>query len=322
MSCAVSPVGFSALIHSEQQIPCSLLPPSLGAASDPQEPDSFASTGVSAKPLMERVSKWCPSRSDLVAWITGHQLAPDQSAGYHPSAVMLRKKDGIQILVALLLVLVFPASADPPNPDDPSLAGAQRVEALLARAEIEQGQLRSVRARFVQRQEGPLLLQPEESTGTFYFLAPERIRWDFEPPADTTVILANGSMLTWYRALGEVEQRSLEGGAGERLQRLLGAVPSLAELKRYFDLRVTFPADPKAPYRLDLDPRSARVARRIRSVQLDLHREFYVPVFVRYEEASGGVTEIRFHDLEVDGEVVEDLFTPELPPEVVVRRVP
>jgi len=200
--------------------------------------------------------------------------------------------------------------------------GAERVEALMARAEYEQGRLRSLRAKFVQYQEGPLLLQPEETTGTLYFLSPERIRWDFEPPADTVVVLANGEMLTWYRALGEAERRSLKGGGGERLQRLLGAVPSLAELKRYFNLRVTFPADPEAPYRLDLDPRSARVARRIVSVRLDLHRTFYVPVFVRYEEASGGVTEIRFHHLEVDGEVGEELFTPELPPGVVLRRVP
>ena len=228
-------------------------------------------------------------------------------------------------ILILTVFLVLPALAAPaalPDPDAPGLAGAERVEALLARAEYEQGRLRSMKARFVQLQEGPLLLEPEESRGTLYFLAPERVRWDFEPPADTTVILAHGEMLTWYRALGEVERRSLESGAGERVQKLLGAVPSLAELERYFELRVTFPADPAAPFRLDLDPRSARVARRIRSVQLELHREFYVPVFVRYEEAGGGVTEIRFHEFERDVELEEELFAPELPPEVVERTVP
>ena len=233
-----------------------------------------------------------------------------------------RKKQWIPVLLALPLLLTLVVFAQPSAPNAVGLVGAERVEALLARTEVEQGKLRSMRARFVQRQEGPLFLEPEESTGTLYFLAPERIRWDFDPPVDMVVVLADGEMLTWYRALDEVERRSLKGGAGERLQRLLGAVPSLAELKRYFNLRVTFPADPKAPYRLDLDPRSARVARRIHSVRLDLHREFYVPVFVRYEEANGGVTEIRFHDLEVGGEVKKDLFTPKLPSDVVVRRVP
>lgn len=226
------------------------------------------------------------------------------------------------ILVALVVLPAASLRATPPDPDAPGLVGAERVEALLARAEYEQGRLQSMEAQFVQLREGPLLLEPEESRGTLYFLAPERIRWDFEPPADTVVILAHGEMFTWYRDLGEVERRSLEGGAGERVQKLLGAVPSLGELKRYFSLRVTFPDDAEAPYRLDLDPRSKRVARRLRAVRLDLHRDLYVPVFVRYEEASGGVTEIRFHDLEVGAEVAEDLFTPELPEGVVERTVP
>ena len=212
--------------------------------------------------------------------------------------------------------------AQTPDPEAESLSAAERVEALLERAEAEQGRLTSLRASFVQIQEGPLLLEAEESIGTLHYLAPERVRWDFEPPADTVVVLTREEMLTWYRGLGEAERRRFDGPGGERLQRLLGAVPSLAELKRYFDLTVAFPADPSAPYRIDLEPRSSRVARRIREVQLQLHRTLYVPVQVRYVEASGNMTEIRFQDIETDLSVAEELFRLELPSEVAVRELP
>jgi outer membrane lipoprotein-sorting protein len=219
----------------------------------------------------------------------------------------------------LLLLATSPVVAGG-DPDDPSLAPDARVEALFERAEAARDALHSLEARFVQRREGPLLLAPEENHGTLRLLAPNRIRWDFEPPADMVIWIGEGEMVSYFRALGEAERRTFEGGAGERLEKLLGGVPSLGELRRYFDLRVAFPADPESPYRIELEPRSRRVARRIAAARIDLHRKLFVPVYVRTEDASGLVTELRLSGHRVDPELPEELFSPDLPPEVTVRE--
>jgi outer membrane lipoprotein-sorting protein len=54
---------------------------------------------------------------------------------------------------------------------------------------------------------------------------------------------------------------------------------------------------------------------------LDIDRRLYLPVHVRFEEASGAVTEYWFSDLESNADIPSELFTLQLPPEVEVREV-
>jgi outer membrane lipoprotein-sorting protein len=102
---------------------------------------------------------------------------------------------------------------------------------------------------------------------------------------------------------------------------MLGPGASLATLRSYFDVTAAFPAGETAPYRLELKPRMRRIERRLRSLTLALDRELFVPVYVRIEEAGGDVTELRFSDLRLDGEVPAELFELELPDGVEVRVV-
>ena len=219
----------------------------------------------------------------------------------------------------MFLFLVAPCSAEGGDPDDVSLAPEARLEALFKRAETARSVLESLEARFAQRREGPLLLAPEENQGTLRLLAPHNIRWDFDPPADMVIWIREGEMVSYFRDLGEAERRTFEGNAGDRLQDLLGGVPSLGELRRYFELRVAFPEDPEAPYRIELEPRSRRVARRIAAARIDLHRKLLMPVYVRTEDPSGLVTELHLSEHQVDPALAEELFVPDLPPEVTVR---
>ena len=205
-------------------------------------------------------------------------------------------------------------SEDSALPSDPQ----ERVEALLDRARAAQERVQTYQASFVQLKESPLLLAPEESRGTFYHRAPDQIRWDFLEPTDTVVVLKQGESLTWYRDLGRVE-RTLLGPHGDRVLRMMGAGASLGQLERYFDLRVIFPEDSDRPYRLELSPSSSRVRRRLAGMTLELDRETYLPVFLRYEEPGGAVTEIRFEEPVLDAELAAELFEPALPADVEVR---
>ena len=231
----------------------------------------------------------------------------------------LARRPPAALLLALLSAALAPASLE--GQGDPRQAPAgERMETLLERLREAQGALDSLRAGFEQRKESPLLLEPEVSRGTFYLLAPERVRWDYEEPSPVTVVLADRTLLTWYRDLGQAERLPL-GRGGERMFQMLGSAHSVDRLTEAFRLSAAFPGDAAEPVRLDLEPRSARLKRRLESMQIWFAAETYLPVRIRYREAGGASTDIRFLDPEPGAEVPPELFSPELPPEVEVREI-
>jgi outer membrane lipoprotein-sorting protein len=244
---------------------------------------------------------------------------PDAMTSPPPTAS--RRLLGRLLAVAATLATVATvAVAEPPDPDAPGLSPDERLAALEARVAAAQEGLMSLEARFVQEKESPLLLEPETSRGRFSFRAPDRARWDFESPEEMVVVARGGEMLTWYRELGRAERVDL-GERGAKLVELLSVGGSFDALKRRFDLRVSFPEAEGEPYRLELEPSSARLRRHLRSVTVHLHRELFLPVRVRYEEADGSVTDVRLEELDPGAEVPEGRFDVELPEGVEVREI-
>ena len=230
-----------------------------------------------------------------------------------------------RLLVWLLATccLTFPAPAQQqqlPDPDAEGLTLGERFAALMARAEDRQSHLETLEASFEQRKESVMLLEPEVSTGTLAYRAPDRVRWDFTSPTPTTVIVGGQEMLTWYRDQGVAERRHV-GDSADRMLQMLGPGASLETLRSYFDVTAAFPAEETAPYRLELKPRMRRIERRLRSLTLALDRDLFVPIYVRIEEAGGDVTELRFSDLRINGEVPAERFELDLPDGVEVRVV-
>ncbi len=194
-----------------------------------------------------------------------------------------------------------------PNPGAVGLTPSERYDALVARSHHEQAKLQTLEARFVQRKESEFLLEPEESTGTVWYQLPNRVRWDFASPTRMSVIVSDREMTTWYRDTDRVERLDV-GRHGERFMQLLGPGSSLAELQRTFEIHVTFPEATDEPYRLNLTPLSSRLRKRLRTVNIHLDPELYIPVYLRYEEASGDQTEFSFDALQINVELPEDQF--------------
>ncbi|MEM6794806.1 MAG: outer membrane lipoprotein carrier protein LolA [Acidobacteriota bacterium] len=207
-----------------------------------------------------------------------------------------------------------------PDPEDPSLEAGERVRALLERIRIEQAQLETLSASFTQRKEGKLLLEPEVSTGNFWYRAPDRVRWDFDEPDRTRIVVNEGQMVTWHLDLKKAEVLEV-GNKADRVMQLLSASNSVGTLQRYFDVTAAFPGNVEAPYRLDLDPRSRRLKKRIRSMTIHLHRTGFYPVYIEYVEPDGDTTELTFTDSEKNSALEDSIFTVDLPAEVEVSTV-
>lgn len=255
---------------------------------------------------------------------TRHSLIPCVLSALWIRALWIRALWTMGLWIAVLWVAVPSTMAQaPPDPDGPGVEGEARLRALIERMDWERTAHASLGAQFTRMDSGGLLLEPEESSGTVIFTRSGQVRWDFETPEPKVVWMeASGSggsrMTTWSHGSGHAERVDL-GTPGERILALFGG-GSLAHLERHFEFRATFPADPTAPYRLDLQPRTLRMLRRISAVTLQIDRTRFAPQLIRVESANEAVTEIHFAHWQVDVPLEtrsgEPLMEPNLPPGV------
>ena len=165
----------------------------------------------------------------------------------------------------------------PPDPLAPGSTGPQRLTALVDRVKLEQKQLKTMEARFTQQQESSMLAAPEASKGTFSYAAPDKVRWEYSSPSPITVVIRGDEMTTWYRDLKRAEMLKV-GRYSNQVFKYLGASGSLQTLLEYFTVRLKLPEKKGEPYRMELDPKYARIAKRLKSMTLWIDDETFFPL--------------------------------------------
>jgi outer membrane lipoprotein-sorting protein len=226
----------------------------------------------------------------------------------------------MRALVLLLAALPLAAATPPPDPATPGLATHERLAALVARVKYEQRRLETLEADFVQRRESVLLVEPEVSRGTFAFAAPDRVRWDYHSPRPLSLVVAGKRMTTWYRDLRRAETLDV-GRYSTQVLRYLGAGGSLDTLLQYFTLRATLPVAGAEPYRLELEPRYPRVAKRLSGITIWIDRRTFLPTRLHYREPDGDTTEYEFSNVRANVAFAPERFELELPSDVRVRAL-
>lgn len=217
--------------------------------------------------------------------------------------------------------LALPALAAPPG--DPAAAGLstrERLDALVERVKAAQKDLKSLEARFVQVKQSEMFVAPQEARGTFSFLAPDRVRWEFASPKPMTVVIDRDKMTTWFRDLNRAEEVTI-GRYSEKVFKYLGASGSLETLLQYFDVTAVFPKDNAEAYKLDFSPRFERVAKRLKGMTLWIDRGSFMPVQLRYVDPQGDVTEYRFEGIKLNAAIPADRFDLKIPKTVAVERI-
>lgn len=232
----------------------------------------------------------------------------------------------VALIAALLLGLPVTAAAAPASkladPDDKSLSGGERLDALMERVRQAQDGIETLEADFVQRQESAMLLEPEVSEGRFSYVAPESVRWEYATPKPISVVIDGEEMTTWYRDLERAERLKV-GRYSNQVLKYLGASGSMDALMEYFSVRVRFPEADAAdqPYRIELIPRYERVAKRLKSMTVWVDHERYLPVRMRYVAADGDVTEYEFRDMKLNAKIPAERFELQMPASVKVREI-
>ena len=235
---------------------------------------------------------------------------------------------GLRLLAVLAALALLPSAArgeaakakTRPDPDAPGLALPERSAALLDRIRLEQRELESLEADFVQRRESEFLAEPEESRGRFAYSAPDHVRWDYLSPKPVALVLDEKEMLTWYQDLGRAERVKV-GRVSSQVFRYLNASGSLESLMKYFEVTISFPQAATDPYKLELLPRYARIKKRLAGMTIWIDRKLFLPARVRYVESNGDTTEYRLENLKRNGVIPAERFVLDLPPGIEVKTL-
>lgn len=212
---------------------------------------------------------------------------------------------------ALLAIVTLgawgPARAADADPATIAPTHGGDVDALMERLRSIPG----LQARFTETKTIGLLAVPLVNEGTLYFDPPGRLLRVVDKPHPGRVLLVGDSV--WLREDGRSEHIDL--GAHPTARSFVGSFGSLlagdrAALDRHFELTLRNGDDDT--WTLDLRPRTEAMARIVTKMRVSGHREIVDRLVV--VEASGDVSDTRFHDVNARRRYTDDeaarLFQP------------
>jgi len=220
------------------------------------------------------------------------------------------------VLISSLLALgsLSAAAGAPKTLSIDDLEGSAKLYALIERVVERQNALRTLEAEFVQLKESALLLEAVESTGVFLFRAPDLVRWDYRQPDAMVVLFAEDTVTTYHPAQARAERIKVSKKQ-RRFVRVLAGTQPLDDLASSF--RITL-ADPggRAHYRLTLRPVGKMLSKKLRSVEIEVDRELFLPVVIEYNEADGDSTRYEFKKMIINPEIDDSRFDLEMDADV------
>jgi outer membrane lipoprotein-sorting protein len=101
----------------------------------------------------------------------------------------------------------------------------------------------------------------------------------------------------------------------------MGASGSMQNLLEYFRITMKVPDKTSDPYQLDLVPKMARIAKRVKEMTLWIDPQTFFPSRLRYVEGDGDITEYQFKDLKINAPLPADRFVLKIPQGVETRVI-
>jgi outer membrane lipoprotein carrier protein len=170
-----------------------------------------------------------------------------------------------------------------------------------------QKSIKTIKTDFIQEKHSALMNRPIISSGTFFFLSPDKFVWDYKKGMKVT---SDGkSVMVYYEELKEAEIVSLDN-----LPSLPGGF-SVEKLREHYYIELLEQSSNK--YILKVTPViKSNIFREI-MITLD---EKAIPVEVKMVERTGDDTVIRFIKRETNIAIPEEVFSVKVPEGVKIRK--
>jgi outer membrane lipoprotein-sorting protein len=216
------------------------------------------------------------------------------------------------IVAAFCAVLALPLAAA-------KVADPGSLDEVIKKVQEQQRKTTTLQADFRQEKELALLSKPEVSTGTFVYSKPNNVLWSYDAPKRVQMLIANGTLTTYYPDLNKVEKLDVTRFE-DRIFKYMGATGAIDELARYFDF--TFTNKPSEPvYVLDLKPKTGAVSKRVQRIKLWIDKKTYLTTKIEYVEGDGDITRYEFTNIKVNQPVPQGRFVLNLPANVRVEQM-
>jgi outer membrane lipoprotein-sorting protein len=196
---------------------------------------------------------------------------------------------------------------------------AVTIEQVIRKVQEQQKKTHTLQASFRQEKELALLAKPEVSTGTFTYSRPNNVLWTYATPKRVQMVIANGTMTTYYADLAKAERIDVKKFE-DRIFKYMGASGAIDELARYFDFTFT-DSKSKPQFMLDLTPKNRAVAKRVKRIKIWIDKETYMTNKLEYVEGDGDITRYEFTKLRINEPVPQSRFALSLPTSVKVEQM-
>lgn len=190
---------------------------------------------------------------------------------------------------------------------------------VIKKVQEQQKSTNTLQADFRQEKELALMAKPEVSTGTFVFSRPNNVLWTYTAPKRVQMVIANGTMTTYYPELNKAERIDVKRFE-DRIFKYMGATGAIDELARYFDFTFS-DAKSKPVFVLHLTPKTRAVSKRVKSIEIWIDKQTFLTTRIEYVEGDGDITRYAFSNIKINESVPPSRFALSLPSSVKVEQM-
>lgn len=203
--------------------------------------------------------------------------------------------------ISFLLVLVSFVAFAQQKPLDES-----RSNDLVAVLTQATANIKSLECKFVQTKQMSMLADSTRAEGKMYYVAPDKIRWEYDSPYKYALVVNGEKVLMQSEAKTEIVDAKSNRMYKGITDIIMGSVTGKKLFdKSAFDVKLF---DDGSTWRAELKPLKKDLKRMFKLLTFRFDKKSNLVCGIEFTEISGDVTCIRFSDRVVDGSVDNGLF--------------
>ncbi|MBW1898319.1 MAG: outer membrane lipoprotein carrier protein LolA [Deltaproteobacteria bacterium] len=166
------------------------------------------------------------------------------------------------------------------------------------------GNIKSIKAEFIQEKHMKILKTPIISKGVFLFQAPGSLRWEYKSPVKSVLLMHNGGTKRYIKKKGVIIEDS--GMSLEAMQFVMQEITGWLAGK--FDNNPSFEAELKQGNRIVMTPKSESFSMMIEKIEIILsHRPGVIDSVMIYENGES-YTQLKFVEPVLNEKLEDSLF--------------
>ena len=166
------------------------------------------------------------------------------------------------------------------------------------------GEIKSVRANFIQEKHLKILSKPLISKGTFYYQVPQSLRWEYTSPFQSILLIHNGNIKRYVKGNEGFIQDS--GAELQAMQIVLQEITLW--LRGRFNDNPNFNAVLEPGPKIVLTPKEKSFAAIIQRIELMLSKQPGIIETVRIYENDNSYTKFMFNNVKLNKPLKDSLF--------------